>query len=554
MKNYIYTNKKLLLFITGLLIFTGLNIFSSITMGVHYDEAYYWLYSKHLSLGYFDHPPMVAWLIYMGTQLFEGSFGLRFFTIVLSSLSMLILWLLSPQIRHKPILFWSIVFSLILIHPYSFIATPDAPLFFFTALFFFVLKRHLERASLLNTILLAFVTAAMFYSKYHAIIIVSTTFLVNYRLLKTKLFWVYVAFVSIFMLPHLFWQFDHQFASFRYHLVDSHQTAYNPLLTLEYIFTQFIVLGPIAGWLFLWFLFKHNTSSPFEKTLKWSALIVILFFGAGTLSGDFEAHWTLVATIPILLFAMKSISINIQWQKLFYVAGTVNFVALLCIRILLVTPLAGEIKALGYFHGWDINSQQLLDAANNRPIVFQDCWNKAARFGWYTNNSDVVGLNSGLHRLNQFDIWDNDEMLTGKNVVIATTDSAQFADARIIKTLKGNWYLKNIDNFRSYYNLGFSLNKRELRGNTLLVSVSITNTYHYPIEINNEEARLQLYERQHMWEKLTETTIDQFSLQPGETITFETELKLLSPINDKTYLFLKIGQLNPIPQKLKIEP
>ena len=26
------------------------------------DEAYYWLWSQHLAWGYFDHPPMIAWL------------------------------------------------------------------------------------------------------------------------------------------------------------------------------------------------------------------------------------------------------------------------------------------------------------------------------------------------------------------------------------------------------------------------------------------------------------------------------------------------------------
>ena len=27
------------------------------------DEAYYWLWSLHPAWGYFDHPPMIAWLI-----------------------------------------------------------------------------------------------------------------------------------------------------------------------------------------------------------------------------------------------------------------------------------------------------------------------------------------------------------------------------------------------------------------------------------------------------------------------------------------------------------
>ena len=34
------------------------------------DEAYYWLWSRHLDAGYLDHPPAIAWLIRAGTMLF----------------------------------------------------------------------------------------------------------------------------------------------------------------------------------------------------------------------------------------------------------------------------------------------------------------------------------------------------------------------------------------------------------------------------------------------------------------------------------------------------
>ena len=44
------------------------------------EEAYYWNYSEHLDIGYLDHPPMVAWLIKIGTWLFGWTeFGIRFF-------------------------------------------------------------------------------------------------------------------------------------------------------------------------------------------------------------------------------------------------------------------------------------------------------------------------------------------------------------------------------------------------------------------------------------------------------------------------------------------
>jgi 4-amino-4-deoxy-L-arabinose transferase-like glycosyltransferase len=49
------------------------------------DEAYYWLWSKHLAAGYYDHPPAIAWLIRAGTSLFgDTPIGVRLMGVVLS--------------------------------------------------------------------------------------------------------------------------------------------------------------------------------------------------------------------------------------------------------------------------------------------------------------------------------------------------------------------------------------------------------------------------------------------------------------------------------------
>ena len=46
-------------------------------------EAYYWLWSQHLSAGYYDHPPLVAWAIRLGTLAFGHSeFGVRLPTLL----------------------------------------------------------------------------------------------------------------------------------------------------------------------------------------------------------------------------------------------------------------------------------------------------------------------------------------------------------------------------------------------------------------------------------------------------------------------------------------
>ena len=42
------------------------------------EETYYWNYSRHLDIGYLDHPPMVGWLIWLGTAVFgDTEFGVR---------------------------------------------------------------------------------------------------------------------------------------------------------------------------------------------------------------------------------------------------------------------------------------------------------------------------------------------------------------------------------------------------------------------------------------------------------------------------------------------
>src|ERR1700726_4378887 len=49
-----------------------------------FDEAYYWMWSKHLAGGYYDHPPGVAVVIRLGTMIAgDTEFGGRVVSIVL---------------------------------------------------------------------------------------------------------------------------------------------------------------------------------------------------------------------------------------------------------------------------------------------------------------------------------------------------------------------------------------------------------------------------------------------------------------------------------------
>ena len=59
--------------------------------GLGVDESHYLLYSRHLAWGYFDHPPMVAFLAALTTLLGDSVFLVRLGPIVCSSVSLILL-------------------------------------------------------------------------------------------------------------------------------------------------------------------------------------------------------------------------------------------------------------------------------------------------------------------------------------------------------------------------------------------------------------------------------------------------------------------------------
>ena len=73
-------------FFAFLLLFLVINLLQSSFTGLLEDEAYYWVWSKNLAWGYFDHPPMVALFIWLGGLIFDGELGVRFVSAISLSL------------------------------------------------------------------------------------------------------------------------------------------------------------------------------------------------------------------------------------------------------------------------------------------------------------------------------------------------------------------------------------------------------------------------------------------------------------------------------------
>lgn len=95
------------------------------------EEAYYWNYAQHPALSYLDHPPMVAWLIGLGTAVFgDTEFGVRIGTFLCWFVTAGFCFALARELLGKGTALAAV--ALVAVLPFFFLfgffATPDAPL------------------------------------------------------------------------------------------------------------------------------------------------------------------------------------------------------------------------------------------------------------------------------------------------------------------------------------------------------------------------------------------------------------------------------------------
>src|SRR5271154_4557575 len=78
------------------------------TAGLYPDEAQYWFWSRHLALGYYSKPPLVAWLIALTTGIFgNGEFAVRLSAPLLHAVASGFVYAIGARLYSSRIGYWS---------------------------------------------------------------------------------------------------------------------------------------------------------------------------------------------------------------------------------------------------------------------------------------------------------------------------------------------------------------------------------------------------------------------------------------------------------------
>lgn len=412
------------------------------------DEAYYWKYAQDLSWGYFDHPPMVAVFIKAGYALFNNELGVRLLFILAG---MLLTFFLENLTAPKNLLwFYLSVASVAALHFLGLLALPDMPLLLFTGTFLWLYKRYLQQNSLLYTLLLAINVALLFYSKYHAVLVVGFTVLANPAILKRGSFWAITIISITLFTPHILWQFDNGLPSINYHLQEPSGTPYSIEFTLNYLLSVILIFAPSVGLAMAWLTGKTKTTDTFDKTLKYIFFGTLLFFLAMSFKGRVEGNWIGIALIPAIILGYKSLEQKKWAGKFIKTSFTVTILLVLIVRTYMMYDLAPDIQALEYarnkIHNTKAWAEVIESVAGETPIVFMNRYQHAAQYEFYTGHK-AISLNNRMGRKNQYNIWNDEMQLQGKDVMLVPNFEMNFGQKA--ETPKGTIEYHLIYNFRS---------------------------------------------------------------------------------------------------------
>ncbi|MGB5274189.1 MAG: glycosyltransferase family 39 protein [Flavobacteriaceae bacterium] len=446
---------RLFLYFLGAILI--LNLIQAQFTELIFDEAYYWYYSKSLSFGYFDHPPMVAWMIYLGGLLFDGELGVRLISCFMSAGTIVILWLLIDRAKKNDFIphFFVLVFSMTLLNAYGFFTLPDTPLLFFTALFLLVYKKFLDRPTMLKALWMGLAMAALMYSKYHAVLVILFVLLSNPGLLTNKYAWFSVWVAISAYLPHFWWLYDNDFISVKYHLFERPNDAYQfKKYTLGFFLNMIAIFGLTFPWIYQ-SLFRTKSQDKFIKALLYLTYGVLIFFFISSFNRRVQTQWIIVISIPLVLLVFNDMLGHENTRKWILRMGILNIAVLLYLRLGLVFEPLFPIHYES--HGNKKWVQELKSKVGDMPVIFENSYRLAPMYTFYSG-SPSYSLNNINYRQNQYSIDDSEAKVQHQKVFYVSPFLPQESVA--FTMLDGEvFYGRYIDDFESFRKLKCDLDQ-----------------------------------------------------------------------------------------------
>ena len=289
------------------------------------EEAYYWNYSRHLDYGYLDHPPMVAWLIRLGTAAFgQSQFGVRAGALCCGAVTSLFTYRLARNLAGENCALAALLLAQVL--PFFFLSgllmTPDAPLTAAWAAALYFLERALIGGCRRAWWRAGLALGAGAVSKYSIGLLVPVTAVFMLWDPRSRRWWrcfepygAALLALAVFS-PVILWNAQHEWASFAFQT--SRRLAESPKFALHKLIASALVLITPTGVLAVAAAFKHpavaQAAGEDEAARRWmflrtAVILPLAVFAVFSLRHEVKLDWTgapLTAALPVMAAGMAA--------------------------------------------------------------------------------------------------------------------------------------------------------------------------------------------------------------------------------------------------------
>ena len=409
------------------------------------DEGYYWVWSRHLAASYYDHPPMVAWLVALSTHVLGSSLvALRLPFVACGTLSAVALRALVERItgdgrlaRESSMLFQVVPVFVAL----GFMVIPDAPLILFWLLAGLAAHRLERRPGLASAVLLGVALGAAALSKYIAGLLwvsLAGYLVLQFRAKSVAPLAAAFAVAVLIASPVLWWNAGHDWASFRYQFVSRHQQAHFDLGRLAlYLGSQALYLTPplLALLAVATLGVGARRVERGDRLLWWLGAPTALVFLAVAGFTRFKPNWAAPGYATLVVVAVRGAS---RWRdrspRLAQALGVATVAsAIACAAFPLVQlarplfPLPPRADPTVDMAEWPAIAARAERAATKirsetgaMPFYAAGRYQLASRLEFYLpGHPDVFSLNPGR---DAYDDWQDLASLRGRDCIFVTSD------------------------------------------------------------------------------------------------------------------------------------
>ena len=457
------------LFWIGLTLITALRLLLCDKFGLGVDESHYLLYARHLAWGYFDHPPMVAFMAALTSLFGESVFFVRLGPVICSVISLVLLRCLALELyRDERAAFGALL--LLNLMPYQHLLLvgllPDATLNVFWCGTLLAVWRALQSGKWSWWILAGFLFGGALLSKYHAVLLAMCLF--GYLITSSghrfwlKKFQPYAAVLiglAVFT-PNIIWNAQHSWISYSYQLGQGSGDGLDPVKFLTAVAGQLGAWSPIIfGLLVAVFIarIRGTKISEADRFAAWTSIPVFVFFCLAGLTSRVLPHWTsvgwwtgaIVVAAELIRKADPKNQSAAGWRRWTAAAAVTGFMMTALLYLALFFPIAAPvynwardvslslnqkfsaIKPLKPFEagfdisnelfGWQAIAQQVEEIRARMPqpektFVFCHCFHTTSQLAVYLD--PATAATSLYHRFSQYRLWFAAEQHTGWDALL----------------------------------------------------------------------------------------------------------------------------------------